>query len=176
MAVRPIRIYGDPVLRRKALRVREITPEIRELVADMMETMHEAPGVGLAAPQVGVSLRIIVVDPTFGEGNGQGFAAIDPVLSNFGETMVTVEERCLSIPDIWADVTRPATVSMDYLTIEGEAAHVDAEEMLARVIQHEYDHLEGILFIDRISPVRRRLLSKPLKALTRSQRKANVPA
>jgi len=176
MALLPIRLYGDPVLRRKAEPIRKITPEIRELVADMIETMYDAPGMGLAGPQVGVPLRLFVIDPTFGEGEeGEAFALINPVLKSHGERVVC-EEGCLSLPDIRADVVRPAKASVDYLTVDGEAVHLEADELLARLIQHECDHLEGILFVDRISPVRRQLLSKQLKAMARSRKKARAVA
>ncbi|HPU86278.1 MAG TPA: peptide deformylase [Candidatus Latescibacteria bacterium] len=170
MALLPIRIYGDPVLRRVAEPVREFTRELQTLATDMIETMYAEPGVGLAAPQVGVSIRMIVIDPTAGDEKGKAFALINPVVTRSGEHVV-IEEGCLSVPDIRADVVRPERVSVDYQTIAGEPAHLDADDMVARIIQHEYDHLDGILFVDRISPVRRQLLRKQLKALAKSQGK-----
>lgn len=170
MALLPIRTYGDPVLRRVAEPVGEITPEIRTLVADMIETMYAEPGVGLAAPQVGVSLRLIVIDPTAGDEKGKAFAMVNPVVKLSGDPVV-MDEGCLSVPDIRADVTRPERVSVVYTTLDGEPAILDADDMVARIIQHEYDHLDGILFVDKINPVRRHLLRKELRALARSQGK-----
>lgn len=170
MALLPIRIYGDPVLRRVAEPVGEITPEIRTLVADMIETMYAEPGVGLAAPQVGVSLRLIVIDPTAGDEKGKAFAMLNPVVTLSGEQVV-MDEGCLSVPDIRADVTRPERISVVYTTLDGEPATLEADDMVARIVQHEYDHLDGILFVDKISPVRRHLLRKELRALARSQGK-----
>lgn len=178
MAALPIRIYGDPVLRRRATPVAEITPEIRELVRDMTDTMYDAPGIGLAAPQVGVSSRVLVIDTAFGEGSddgpGEATAFINPVLSAPSGSTELIEEGCLSVPDIRADVARPVAIGVDYMTLDGETVHIDADDILARVIQHEYDHLDGILFVDRASLVRRRLLSKQLKELARSHKRGRI--
>ena len=176
MAIRPIHIYGDPVLRKTAEPIEDITPEIRELAQDMGETMFEAPGVGLAAPQVGVSLRLFVIDPTFGDEPGEFFPFINPVLSNPGKTTVPMEEGCLSVPDIRAEVSRPESISIDFTTIDGEQMHIDADEMLARVIQHEFDHLDGKLFIDRINPLRRKMLNGRLKAIAKQAKNPSAVA
>lgn len=176
MAVRTIYIYGDPALRRTAEPVREITPEIRALVEDLIETMYDAPGIGLSAPQVGVFKRLFVIDPAFGEEPGKAFALINPVLTLHRDEEALLEEGCLSIPDVRAEVMRPARITAEFTTLDGERVRLDADEMLSRVIQHEYDHLDGILFVDRLSTIRRQLLSKQLKAMMRSQRKARVMA
>jgi peptide deformylase len=171
MAILPIRVYGDPVLRRIAKPIGEVTPEVRALAQDMIETMYAEPGIGLAAPQVGVSLRLIVMDPTAGEETDKAFALVNPVIVAKTGEQVVIEEGCLSVPDIRADVTRPERVSVDYTTIDGEPARLEADEMVARIFQHEYDHLDGILFVDRISPVRRQLLKKHLKAIAKTASK-----
>ncbi len=172
MALLPIRTYGDPVLRRTAMPVKEITPEVRELAADMAETMFEAPGIGLAAPQVGRSLRLFVIDPSFGEQPGEYVAFINPLISDRRGEDEVIEEGCLSIPDIRAEVERPGEVTIEFTTLDGERMKIEADEMLARVVQHEYDHLDGKLFVDRVGPVRRQMLSGQLKAMARETSKA----
>lgn len=176
MAILPIRIYGDPILRKKAAAIDVITPEIRELIEDMAETMFDAPGIGLAAPQVGKSLRLFIVDPNLGESDDaeEYVAFINPVLSHKSEDQVVIEEGCLSLPDIRADVERPRTLRVEFSDLRGERQSVEVTGMLARVIQHENDHLDGIMFVDRINSVRRRLLGKQLKQLARSQKKSRV--
>jgi len=179
MAILPIRIYGDPVLRKKAAPIGEITDEIRKFVDDMAVTMFDAPGIGLAAPQVGKSVRLFIVDPHLGESESdtQEFVAfINPVLREKSDDRVLIEEGCLSLPDIRADVERPRTLTVDFTDLHGERHTAEVGGMLARVIQHENDHLDGILFVDRINPVRRRLLGKQLKQLSRSQKKNRVAA
>lgn len=179
MNILPIHIYGDPVLRKKAAPIGEITEEVREFVDDMAATMFDAPGIGLAAPQVGKSVRLFIFDPNLGESEGdpQEFVAfIDPVIRKKSDDRVLIEEGCLSLPDIRADVERPRTITIDFTDLNGERHTAEVGGMLARVIQHEYDHLEGILFVDRINPVRRSLLGKQLKQLARSQKKNRVVA
>ena len=177
MALRTVRIYGDPVLRGKAEPVREITPEIRALVEDMIETMYDAPGIGLAAPQLGVLKRLLVVDPAFGEEKGKAFALINPVVTPVDrDDKVLIEEGCLSLPDIRAEVLRPARITVHYHNPDGERVRLEAEELLARVIQHENDHLDGILFVDRLTPVKRQLLSKQLRLMARSHKRMRAVA
>jgi peptide deformylase len=119
-----------------------------------------------------VSLRMFIIDPSFGEEpDGSYVAFINPVLSNHGGADLLIEEGCLSVPDIRSDVIRPETVSVDYTTLDGEQVHVDADELFARVIQHEFDHLDGLMFVDRLTPLRRRSLDSELKAMARSQKK-----
>jgi peptide deformylase len=144
--IRRIVHYGDPVLRQKARAVPEVTPEIRELIRDMIETMHAAPGVGLAAPQVGESLQVIVYD--VGEGPG---ALINPKIIRKSGSQ-TGPEGCLSIPGLQGDVERPDRVVVRGLDADGNEVRVSGEGFLARCLCHEIDHLEGILFIDRADP------------------------
>lgn len=153
-----VRIMGDPVLRDPAVEVKEITAEIQRLVEDMFETMYGEEGVGLAAPQVGISQRIIVIDPQ--EEAGQGFALINPVVREVSKEVDRGEEGCLSIPGLKDIVERPLSCVVEGLNPDGTERRIEAQGLLARILQHEVDHLNGILFIDRLSPLKRRLLLK----------------
>lgn len=158
MSIRKLRYMGDPVLREKAAPVAEVTEEIRTLIADMFDTMYAEEGVGLAAPQVGVGHRVIVVDPR--DEDVQPFALINPEIVHLGDELVRDEEGCLSIPGLKEIVERPATVRVEAVTGEGEPVVIDAEGLLARILQHEVDHLDGILFLDRVSALKRKMLLK----------------
>jgi peptide deformylase len=156
MAVREIRLLGDPVLRQKAEPVAEVDDEIRHLIADMFETMYDADGVGLAAPQVGVSLRVIVVDPR--DESVPPFALVNPEIVERAEEVERGEEGCLSIPGLREIVERSARVVVEGLDRDGLPRRIEAEGLVARILQHEIDHLDGILFIDRLSPLKRQML------------------
>ncbi|HET9985139.1 MAG TPA: peptide deformylase [Longimicrobiales bacterium] len=156
MAIRDIRLLGDPVLRQKAEPLDGLDAETRRLIADMFDTMYEADGVGLAAPQVGIGHRVIVVDPR--DEHVKPFALINPVILDFGRELDRGEEGCLSIPGVKDIVERPSTVLVQGLDGEGNPTHIAAEGLLARVLQHEIDHLDGILFFDRLSPLKRKML------------------
>lgn len=156
MAAREVRLLGDPVLRQAAKPVAEITDATRALVADMFETMYAEDGVGLAAPQVGVGERIIVVDPR--EEEGKGFALINPVILERSAETDRAEEGCLSIPGLKEIVERPTRVVVEGLDPKGNPVRISAEELLGRILQHEIDHLDGVLFLDRVSPLKRKLL------------------
>lgn len=158
MAILEIKEYGEPVLREKSLPVKEITPEILNLIRDMAETMYTAPGVGLAAPQVGVSKRIIIID---GEEEGL-IVLINPTMVK-SEGEVIEEEGCLSIPGVYSEVKRSSKVTVKALNESGEPIKITKEGLIARALQHEIDHLEGILFVDRIGKVKRQLLLNKLK-------------
>lgn len=159
MAVLKVRRYGDPVLRRRAREVDAVTPDLRRLVEDMTETMYDEVGIGLAAPQVGVSLRLMVV----GDEEGRGVQAlVNPVISAQGGT-VTAEEGCLSLPGIFAPVTRAAWVTLQAHDLEGQPVSLTARGLRARVFQHEIDHLDGVLFIDRLEPVVRDRIKRRIK-------------
>lgn len=153
-----VRIMGDPILRERASEVVTITDELRRLIDDMFDTMYLEDGVGLAAPQVGVRQRIIVVDPH--EDGIEKFALVNPVVREVGKELERGEEGCLSIPGLKDIVERPSTVVIEGLTPGGDTRRIEAEGILARILQHEIDHLDGILFIDRISPLKRKLLLK----------------
>jgi peptide deformylase len=156
MSIRRLRYLGDPVLREKAAPVERVTDEIRTLIGDMFETMYAEEGVGLAAPQVGVGDRVIVIDPR--DEVIEPFALINPEIVHLGEELVRDEEGCLSIPGLKEIVERPASVRIEGIGIAGEPVMIDAAGLLARILQHEIDHLEGILFIDRVSALKRKLL------------------
>ena len=164
---RPILRYGEPVLHRKAAPVEVLTPEIDALIDDMRETMHAAAGVGLAAPQIGESLRICLVDLSAGRRPDQLLVLINPELMTSAGLQLK-EEGCLSVPGIEATVARPQTVAVRALDRDGEAREIVAEGLLARALQHEIDHLNGILFLDRLRPVYRWALLRRIGRLRRS--------
>jgi peptide deformylase len=159
MAVLKVRKYGDPVLRKRAAEVGEITSEIRRTVEDMIETMYDEVGIGLAAPQIGVPLRLMVVAD---EETRTARALVNPVIGEVSG-QVTAEEGCLSIPGIFAPVTRAARVTVTARDLDGPPTTIKAEGLLARVLQHEIDHLDGILFIDRLDPLARDRIKRKIK-------------
>ncbi len=162
----PIRIYGDPVLQTRAKEVPGVTPELLQLAGDMFETMAAARGVGLAANQVGVLERILVLDVPSDEEEGPRFheALLNPVvLSKAGQQ--TGEEGCLSFPGLYFDVSRPNQVRVRATFLDGQEHEIEAEGYLARAIQHEIDHLDGVLYIDRISSMKRGLLRSKLQEI-----------
>jgi peptide deformylase len=156
MAERPLRYLGDPVLRQKAVAVEELTAEVRQLIEDMFDTMYAEDGVGLAAPQVGVSQRVIVIDPR--EPDIAPFALVNPEVVEVSEEVERGEEGCLSIPGLKEIVERPSAVRVEGMDRDGERIVIEADGLLARILQHEVDHLDGILFLDRVSSIKRKLL------------------
>jgi peptide deformylase len=161
MAIREIKILGDPVLRKPAEEVGELDDEVRTLVKDMFETMYYAGGIGLAAPQVGISRRVLVVD--LGEADEEGVggvALVDPRVMESSRKTDKAPEGCLSIPGMEEVVERPEAVTVEGLDPDGEPVAMEVSGLLSRALQHEIDHLDGILFIDRVSPLKRRLLLK----------------
>lgn len=167
MALLKILILGDKTLRSKSEPVDRITAEVRKLAGDMIETMHAAPGIGLAAIQVGVPRRIVVVDIAHKERAAQPRVFINPEIIWSSEEMSTFEEGCLSIPNIYADVDRPAKVRLKYTDLDCMNHEIDGEGLFAACIQHEIDHLNGKLLIDHISRLKRdrviRKFNKPAK-------------
>ncbi|MGZ5489097.1 MAG: peptide deformylase [Candidatus Aminicenantales bacterium] len=162
MAVREILIIGDPGLTRTSDPVDGITEEILRLARDMVETVHAAPGVGLAAPQVGVNKRVIVVDLSVGEDRDALYVLINPeIVSKEGESIA--EEGCLSVPDIKEKVARPHRVIARGLDLEGRQVEIEGEDLLARALCHEIDHLDGILFVEKLSALKRTLIKKKFK-------------
>ena len=162
MAVLEIRQFPDPVLRRKAEPVGEITPEIQKLIDDMVETMYAAPGVGLAAPQVGVSLRIAVIDISHHEEGRPLMVLINPEIIGADEE-IEEEEGCLSVHEFASVVKRYGRVRVRATDRDGKVYEVEGEGLLARAFQHELDHLNGRLFIDRISPLKRDIFKRKVK-------------
>jgi peptide deformylase len=152
MSLRSLHLLGSPVLRQHSAEVKTVDDEVRRLVADLFETMDAAKGVGLAANQVGVSRRVAVVD-----ADGDRFVMIDPIVVET-EGSSTAEEGCLSIPDIYGDVTRPERVVIEALDQEGARYKKEATGLKARAIQHEIDHLDGIIFLDHLSLLKRGML------------------
>jgi peptide deformylase len=158
----PILAFPDPVLKKKSVAVNIITEEIRQLVKDMAETMYNAPGIGLAAPQIGVLQRVIVIDIASKGDAPQLISVINPtVIHSEGE--VYEEEGCLSVPDFAANVKRHEIVTVKGLTIDGQERIWQADGLLAVAFQHEIDHLDGVLFIDRLSPLKRELYTKKIR-------------
>ncbi|HTU99934.1 MAG TPA: peptide deformylase [Luteitalea sp.] len=164
---RPILRYGDPVLHRKAVAVDALTREIDTLIDDMRDTMHAASGVGLAAPQVGESLRICLVDLSAGRRPDQVMVLINPELLS-SDGLQLKEEGCLSVPGIEATVPRPLTVTVRAMDRDGDVREIHAEGLLARALQHEIDHLNGILFLDRLRPVYRWALTRRIARLRKA--------
>jgi len=158
VALLEVRLYGDPMLRRKAAPVRAVTPEIRRVIDDMVETMFHQAGIGLAAPQVGVPYSLLVMD----NGTGGARALINPVIASRSGSIVG-EEGCLSLPGIFAEVERSKAITVHATDEEERPFDLDAAGMQARVIQHEMDHLEGVLFIDHLSPVARDRIKKRIQ-------------
>ena len=159
MAVLSVRKYGDPVLRRRARPVEAVTPEVRKIIEDMVDTMYDEVGLGLAAPQVGASLRLMVVAD---EDGREARALINPVITEQGGEIVA-EEGCLSLPGIFAPVKRAEWVRLEAHDPEGRPVAIAARGLRARVLQHELDHLDGVLFIDRLDPVTRDRIKRRIK-------------
>jgi peptide deformylase len=169
MSVRPILILPDKRLRAVSAPVARIDKDVRKLVEDMFETMYDAPGVGLAAVQVGVAKRVITIDATRGEEEKKPIALVNAEVVWSSEELGTVEEGCLSIPEVTEEVERPAMVKVRYLDLDGKPRELEAEGLLARVLQHEIDHTNGVLFIDHISRLKRqRIVKKFAKAAKRA--------
>ncbi|MBN1293361.1 MAG: peptide deformylase [Candidatus Latescibacteria bacterium] len=166
--IEKVRVYGDPVLRKKTDPVTVFDKELSELVENMVDIMFEYKGIGLAAPQVGISEKIITIDASFGESVDDIMVLINPEILHV-EGEVSMEEGCLSVPGVWEEVVRPEKVTVHYTDVNGEEHKIDTDGMLARVIQHEIDHLEGILFVDRISSVKRTFLAKTLKSIAEGE-------
>lgn len=152
MTLRDLHLLGSPALRTRSTEVETVDEAIRRLIDDLFETMDAAKGVGLAANQVGITTRVAVV-----EADGQRLALVNPVLRS-PEGKAKSEEGCLPIPDVYADVTRPERIVLEAIDREGQPYVIQAEGLLARAIQHEVDHLDGILFIDHLSPLKRQML------------------
>ena len=171
MALRQILIEPNEVLRKKSTPVDKVDSDIQKLMDDMLETMYAAPGIGLAAIQVGVPKRIIVLDIAQKEGQKNPMFFVNPEIINKSENKSTYEEGCLSVPGQFAEIDRPEECFVKYLDYNGQPKEIKAEGMLATCIQHEMDHLEGILFIDYLSKLKKTMiikkLSKQKKAIER---------
>jgi peptide deformylase len=180
MSVLPIVTYDDEVLRKEAEPVEENTPEIQQLIDNMFDTMYNSDGVGLAAPQIGELLRIFVADagPLTEEEGGSKYgpmALINPEISFESEEKVDMEEGCLSIPGVNASVTRPEKIVVNYLDRDFNEQELEVDGWLSRVIQHETDHLDGVLFLDYLSMFKRKLLSSKLKDIAKGRTEIAYP-
>jgi peptide deformylase len=171
--LRPILIHPDPRLRRRAEPVGAITAEIRALAEDMLETMYAAPGVGLAAPQIGVSKRLVVMDCVKDrEQPPRPMVLINPEVVWRSEATTVYEEGCLSIPEHYAEVTRPAAVRVRWTGLDGKPAEEQFDGLWATCVQHEIDHLDGRLFIDYLGPIKRQLITRKMEKLKRERARA----
>jgi peptide deformylase len=175
MAVHPILTAPDPRLKAVSTIVKKVDGEIRKLVQDMADSMYAADGIGLAAVQIGVPQRVIVMDLNQKDGDEKTGKKdwrvfINPKILWASDELATYEEGCLSVPEIYDDVERPARIRVEYLDLDGKPVEIEADGMLATCLQHEMDHLEGVLFIDHLSKLKRAML---LKKLTKAK-KASV--
>jgi peptide deformylase len=169
MAIRPILIIPDKRLRTVADEIGDIDDEIKTLAKDMLDTMYDAPGIGLAAPQIGVLKRIVVMDLAKDDEKPDPIVMINPEILKFGEETVVTEEGCLSIPELYYEVERPSTVTVRYTDLDGKEVTRDAGDRLAICVQHELDHLDGVLYIDYLSRLKReRVIKKFDKAAKRA--------
>lgn len=174
MALLPIITAPDPRLKTVASRVDAVDDDIRRLMDDMLETMYAAPGVGLAAPQVGISQRVIVVDVARTGDAPEPMQMANPEIIEASSERSTVEEGCLSLPEHFAEVKRPERVRIRYLDRENEIRERDMDGFLATCIQHEMDHLDGILFVDHISGLKRGMIMRKLTKLKKKDVKAGA--
>jgi peptide deformylase len=167
MSVRPILTAPDPRLKAVSTDVGAVDDEIRRLIDDMADSMYAADGIGLAAVQIGVAKRVIVMDLDQKSGKKNPRAFVNPKIIWASEETATFEEGCLSVPEIWESVDRPARIKCEYLDRDGKAQLLEADGLLATCLQHEMDHLEGVLFIDHISKLKR---SMALRKLSKAKR------
>ena len=172
--IKPVYVYGSPVLRKVAANINPDYPNLKELIEDMFETMYQSDGIGLAAPQVGLSIRLFVIDAS-------PLVAEHPEMENFKKVFINAQiterkgnptlynEGCLSIPNIREDIERPESITIEYLDENFNPKKEEYNGLAARIIQHEYDHLDGILFTDKVSAIRRQLLKSKLNAISKGK-------
>lgn len=160
MTIKPLIILPDPVLRQVSTNIEQVNDEIRTLADDMLATMYDAPGIGLAAIQVGVAKRMLVLDLSREGEDKAPQVFINPEILSFSDERSAYEEGCLSIPDYYAEVERPARITVQHVGIDGRQALIEADGLLATCLQHEIDHLNGVLFIDYISRLKREMVIK----------------
>jgi peptide deformylase len=167
MSIRPILTAPDPRLKAVSKPVVRVDDEARKLIDDMIESMYAADGIGLAAVQIGVPKRVIVMDLDQKDGKKNPRVFVNPKILWASEETATFEEGCLSVPEIWEDVERPARIRAEYLDRDGDLRSLEAEGLLATCLQHEMDHLEGVLFIDHISKLKRSIALRKLQKAKR---------
>ncbi len=177
MTVRPILIHPDPRLKKRCDEVSDITPELRELADDMLQTMYDAPGIGLAAPQVGVMSRLLVMDCVKDPDTApRPLILFNPRIVWASEECSVYEEGCLSIPDQYADVERPAAVRVAWIDETGAEREEQFDGLWATCVQHEIDHLDGVLFIDYLKPLRRQMITRKMVKLKREREREKARA
>lgn len=167
MTVRPILTAPDPRLKAVSAPVAAVDGEVRRLVADMIETMYAADGIGLAAIQIGIAKRVLAMDLAQRDGKKEPRVFINPVIAWASEETAAMQEGCLSVPDIWEEVERPARIRAEYLDRDGKKQTLEADGLLAACLQHEIDHLEGILFLDHLSKLKRSIALRKLAKVKR---------
>jgi peptide deformylase len=176
MALLPIITAPDPRLKNVAEPVETVDDDVRRLMDDMLQTMYAAPGVGLAAPQIGISKRVVVVDVSRADEDAKPMQMVNPEIINASNAFSVFEEGCLSLPEHFADVKRPDRVRVRYLDYENETRELDLDGFLATCIQHEIDHLDGVLFVDHISSLKRGMILRKLTKLKKADAKAEAKA
>ncbi|ESW85048.1 MULTISPECIES: peptide deformylase [unclassified Mesorhizobium] len=169
MSIKPLIILPDPVLRQVSKPVERVDGDLRKLAGDMLDTMYDAPGIGLAAIQVGEPLRMLVIDLAKEDETPAPHVFINPEILESSDQRSVYEEGCLSIPDYYAEVERPAAVRVKFLDRDGKLQEIEAEGLMATCLQHEIDHLNGVLFIDHISKLKRDMVVKKFKKLARDK-------
>jgi peptide deformylase len=166
--IRPILIHPDPRLKKPCEAVKTFSPDLKALAADMLETMYDAPGIGLAAPQIGVMQRVVVMD-CIKDGAPEPIVLVNPAITWMSEDLSVYEEGCLSIPDQYADVKRPAAVTVTWSDLDGAPQERTFTGLWATCVQHEIDHLDGKLFIDYLGPLKRQMITRKMEKLKRER-------
>lgn len=169
MAILPILLHPDPRLKKMCEEVETFDDGLRDFAQNMIETMYDAPGIGLAAPQVGVTKRILVMDCTEKDAEPEPMTLINPKVTWESEELSTYNEGCLSLPEMYDDVTRPAAVKVEFLDVDGAPQEQEFEGLWATCVQHEIDHLNGTLFIDYLSALKRGMITKKMKKLKKER-------
>lgn len=172
--IRPILQLPDPVLRKISTPVQKIDDEIKSLIKDMFETMYDAPGVGLAAIQIGVARRVVTIDATRGDEEKNPMVFINPEIISASDEKDAKEEGCLSISEYYEEVERPSEVKVRYMDDKGKTHEIEADGLLARALQHEIDHLNGVLFIDHLSKLKRDRVTKKFTKAAKVNKRAAV--
>ncbi|MGV1873383.1 peptide deformylase [Agrobacterium rosae] len=169
MTIKPLIILPDPLLRQQSKPIEQVDAEITRLADDMLDTMYDAPGIGLAAIQIGVPRRMLVIDISREDEDRKPVVFINPEILTVSDDVSTYEEGCLSIPDYYAEVERPASLTVGYIDRDGKKQTVEADGLLATCLQHEMDHLNGVLFIDHISRLKRDMVIKKFTKAARAK-------
>lgn len=173
MTKRPILLHPDPRLKKTCTEVDEVTDDLRALAEDMLETMYDAPGIGLAAPQIGMTKRLMVMDCVKDEeAEPRPMVLVNPVITRSSDAMNVYEEGCLSIPDHFGEVERPAEVEVTWTDLDGVQQSEAFDGLWATCVQHEIDHLNGVLFIDHLKPLRRQMITRKMVKLKREKARA----